>query len=252
MTTPTARRLTALLAAAALSSSMAAVTFADAGNPETIDAPQVSGQTVTLSGTWTWFSRQGEGCKVRWVGWAVDWGDPNAPGTQVGNTGWFVGTPDDNTVHTNGDCGTINADDFPVGTWGPISHEYSEPGDYDACVLIYDIHVNDLDLPSELTAGGSGNSSHNNDNSAETNGLTPTGGQGGPCIGVSIHVPEPSPTGEELPAHGTPPPTLPSTSTVEGPTNGGSGGGLGLILALLAAGTTFLVVLSPLPRRIRR
>ena len=49
---------------------------ADAADPFTIDV-QTSGLTVTLSGTWQW--ERGD-CEDRWTGWAVDWGDPSAPG----------------------------------------------------------------------------------------------------------------------------------------------------------------------------
>ncbi len=57
-------------------------------------------------------------------------------------------------------------------------------------------------------------------------------------------------TGSEAPAAGTPPPSLPSTSTADG--RGQSGGGpLALLLVLLAVGAMGLVILSPASSRKR-
>ena len=58
--------------------------------------------------------------------------------------------------------------------------------------------------------------------------------------------------GEELQATGTPGATLPSTTTDEGPGSPPSDGSLPLLLILLVAGTTGLIVLSPLQVRRRR
>ncbi len=58
--------------------------------------------------------------------------------------------------------------------------------------------------------------------------------------------------GEELPATGTPGATLPSTTTDDGPGSPPSDGSLPLLLILLVAGTTGLIVLSPLQVRRRR
>jgi uncharacterized repeat protein (TIGR01451 family) len=192
------RRFGALVGATLLTLGMAVSVLADAANPDVINV-QVTGTTVTLSGTWSWVSRTGEGCDAatdRMVGWAVDWGDPNAPGNDVpGKTStdphWSVGTPTDNTVHTNLDCGTIGPDNYPIGTWGPISHTYTQSGDYTVCVLMYDIFRTGRDLHivqsgnHSIVAGGP---DRNRDNSSETNGLTPTGATAGPCIAANFHI----------------------------------------------------------------
>jgi uncharacterized repeat protein (TIGR01451 family) len=186
----TLRRIGALLGAFLLTFGIVATVFADAANPDTVNV-QVSGTTVTLTGTWSWFSRGTAVCAPhRSVGWAVDWKDPNDPGNPVGATGWNVGTALDNTVHTTGDCGTSNGS-FPVGNWGPVSHVYTQAGDYTVCVLMYDLQTDRATgiIPAtgdhSFTAGGP---NRNTDNSAETNGLTPTGGQGGPCIAARFHI----------------------------------------------------------------
>ena len=187
------RRLGALTGATLFMFGIVATVFADAANPDTVNV-QIDGSTVTLSGSWSWFSRQHLGCDAatdRMVGWAVDWGDPNDPGNQVGTSGFFVGTATDNAVHSAFDCGSINADDFPVGTWGPISHTYTESGDYDVCVLMYDIHRTGQDHHIVQTGNHgliASGPDRNRDNSAETNGVTPTGGEGGPCIAARFHI----------------------------------------------------------------
>jgi len=58
--------------------------------------------------------------------------------------------------------------------------------------------------------------------------------------------------GQELPATGTPKPSLPSTSTIDEPGQGGGGAALVLVLLLLAAGAVGLVILDPASIRIRK
>lgn len=189
-------RLGAFLAALGLMFAIVATVSADAGNPATISG-SLNGSTATLSGTWDWISR-GDTCTNRWTGWAVDWDDPTEPGHPVpskqGGT-FHVGTNTDNRVHVaddatpQGDCGHMGPDGYIIGDWGPISHAYPGPGTYHACVLIYDIHLDGDGHPkkaSEMVAGGTG---HNRDNSAETNGLTPEGTLGAPCIPMDIVIP---------------------------------------------------------------
>lgn len=177
------RRLGALAGAFLLTFGLVSSVFANAANPESIKV-EVSGTSVTLSGTWSWLSQPGA-CSDRWVGWAVDWADPNSAGNAVGNTGFDVGTPSDNAVHTNENCGALD-NGLRVGTWGDISHTYSEAGTYHACVLMYDIHQKDgVAKSGELIAGGA---DRNKDNSAETNGQTPEGGEGVACIPADIVI----------------------------------------------------------------
>ncbi|MES2209390.1 MAG: hypothetical protein V4515_04305, partial [Chloroflexota bacterium] len=261
------KRLATLVAVFTLTFGLVATVLANAANPASVNVA-VSNQTVTLSGAWNWVT-QTPPCDDRWVGWAVDWNDPNDPGTPVGTTGWDVGSSqaDGNAVQTNRDCGvssapaTYNGQPYMVGTWGNVSHTYSAPGTYRACVLMYDIHVQAADrttlsatmnasqltmtvasatniavgddllieserlkvtsvsgttigvtrafagttaashasgkavkemVPkkaSEMVAGGATKDDHNKDNSAETNGLTPTGATGAECIPADIVIP---------------------------------------------------------------
>ena len=212
---PIVRRLAAFATAAVLVVTGATTALANVANPSGgIDVTHPDFDTISLSGTWTWPDMKFP-CTDRWVGWAVDWGDsvldapvglglPTALGNRVGSTNWYVGTPDDNTVHTNMDCGVSSAPDvnskgksYVVGTWGPIEHQYAIPGEYKVCVLMYDIHLkrprrghSDSPTPAsatELIAGGSTRRDHNHDNSAEENGLTPfLQEEGGPCTTVFV------------------------------------------------------------------
>ena len=194
----------AFVAAAGLILSMAATVLADAPDPAA-GGPTASavGLTVTVGGTWTWASRPDCGAKEeedvdRQVGYAVDWGDPAAPGNPVGDTGFDVGVlagdannATDNAVHLTGDC---------LGTWGPISHTYAAAGSYDVCVLMYDVKTPPKTKGRHsLIAGGD---DRNKDNSAEENDQTPLGNG---CFKATIVVatPTPTPTPEAVVAAGT-------------------------------------------------
>ena len=146
---------------------------------------------MTLTGTWQWDRNQCDAVNDRYVGWAVDWDDPNAPGHLVpankkGGQSYLVGTPNDNTVHTNGDCGAPGGPGVQ-GTWGPISHTYAAPGQYEVCVVTYDIHRGD-----EGKVGGhgliAGGPDRNKDNSVEKNAFTPNQG-GVDCAPTTIVIP---------------------------------------------------------------
>jgi hypothetical protein len=214
MSRPVARRLFTVVATLTIVLAGAATALGNVANPDQINQ-SVDGMTLTLSGTWTW-PDMAVPCKDRWVGWAVDWGvsteGPTRVGHQVGTTAWYVGEvgqPGDNAVHTNQDCG-VSSDPavngkgkfYAVGQWGEISHLYTEPGEYKVCVLMYDIHLNAArrgrgpgpfvtlqpKSATELIAGGTTRQDHNQDNSAEKNGLLPDV-ESGPCISVEIGGP---------------------------------------------------------------
>lgn len=176
------------LAAAALVLVGAAAVSADSPDPVTIEVEQ-DGLTVTLSGTWKWlekFAPCGPGTLTnRAAGWQADWDDGftgNPVPSKRGPIGLFyhMGSRTDNLVYRSsanggrGDCG-VAATNAPgvVGTWGPISHTYAEPGEYNVCVLMYDVRYKRtttgqivLSDAKQLQAGGP---NRNRDNSAETN-----------------------------------------------------------------------------------
>lgn len=205
------RRLAALAAAMVLTFGLAGSVFANAANPSGANPALVVGHTVTLTGNWTWASQDfpcgASSAANRNVGWAFDWGDGftgnfvQSKGAAVG-VGFHVGSPqsgeagfdplntDGNTVQTNHDCGdAADTAGHATGTWGPISHTFATQGEHQVCLIMYDIHVTDANVPKagELIAGGTGN---NNDNSAETNGLVPDQGTTNQCLPINIVVPK--------------------------------------------------------------
>jgi uncharacterized membrane protein len=137
--------------------------------------------TVTVSGTWSWLSQT---CTGRFgTGWAVAWGDPNAPGNPVPTTNpkLLVGTPTDNTVHYNviAPLGTCDANNHPTGPWTD-SHTYKAGTPIgDICVNMYDLHKSPADQPNDFIAGGA---NHNKDNSVETNDFDPNSNTSGYCF----------------------------------------------------------------------
>jgi hypothetical protein len=209
------KRSLAVFAASAMILSVAATVLADAPDPAAGGpSASVDGLTVTVNGTWTWPSRPD--CapndakdSIRQVGFAVDWGDPAAPGNPIGATGFDVGVlagdannPTDNAVHLAGNC---------TGTWGPLSHTYAAAGSYDVCVIMYDMTTPAKETGyHSLIAGGD---DRNGDNSAEKNGQTPLGNG---CFKTTIEVA--TPPASETPAQsveagtGTPAATQPNTS----------------------------------------
>src|SRR5438067_13156922 len=93
----------ALVGAILLIFTMVAGAFANATDPAI--SASTSGLTATVSGSWSWPDQNA--CDDRWVGWAVDWDDPDDPGNALKN-GFSVGTASDNSVHTNQNCGSPN------------------------------------------------------------------------------------------------------------------------------------------------
>jgi uncharacterized repeat protein (TIGR01451 family) len=173
----------ALLAAMMLLFTFGAVVLANAPSTSSANA-SVSGMTVTMSGTWSWPDQND--CNDRWVGWAVSWADPGAPGTAIAS-GFAVGTPGDSTVHTNKDCGSANAGGHGrTGTWGSISHTYTAPGTYNVCAVLYDVHIDtgkQQAHPEDLVASGN---PHNKDNSVEDGKQAPTAPS---CANVTVAAP---------------------------------------------------------------
>ena len=134
---------------------------ADPGNTVNVTVDPVNPLKVTLNGNWIWDSQSFPCIDSRWVGWAIDWGDFNGNFVQskgqAAGVGFHVGSPtgvntDDNTVSTNKDCGTsATGTGKAQGTWGPITHTYSAPGNYQICALMYDIHNTYTDTHVDLS-----------------------------------------------------------------------------------------------------
>jgi len=212
-------RSLALIAAAGMILSVAAIVLADAPNPDNTVNAHVSGLTVTLDGTWQWTRDCAAGTidDGRDVGVAVDWGDPAAAGNAV-VTGIAVGTPTDNVVHLRApaDQGTCSGTTTSSGAWGPISHTYASAGDYKMCAVVYDVQR--VETPAtghlSLVAGGTG---HNDDNSAEKNSFE----NGVQCVSTTIVVSTPTPTPEGSVKAGTGTPQQ-SQSDTSLPEQGGS------------------------------
>ncbi|MFO1539793.1 MAG: hypothetical protein ACKOTZ_05000 [Chloroflexota bacterium] len=185
----TARRAAVVpLAAGALVLALASAAAADSADPVTVDVVQ-DGLTVTFSGTWGWtskFAPCGPGTTTnRSVGWQADWDDGftgNPVPSKRGPAGllYHMGSATDNAIYRSsangglGDCGIAAPNGAGVvGTWGPISHTYAEPGEYHVCVLMYDVRYTQTTTgrtvvrdARQLVAGGA---NRNRDNSAETN-----------------------------------------------------------------------------------
>ena len=203
------KRTLAIVVGAGLVLSLAATVLADAPDPVLPLHSQVNGLTVTVDGNWQWPTHVGD-CALNkqiFVGFAVDWGDSEAPGNPVGSTGFDVGVlagdannATDNAVHGALDCGTFDAvAGFNSGTWGPISHTFAKAGTYDVCVLMYDVRfrVDEEVIPPtghhSLVAGGD---NRNDDNSAEKNQQTPLGNG---CFATTIVVATPTATPTAIP-----------------------------------------------------
>jgi len=167
-------------AAATLIMFVAAAAFANVADPlpttQATSTRNADGTTtVAVQGTWLWSTQTGTasdpcGGTRYGVGWAIGWGDPNAPGNVVsghGNT-VLVGTPTDNRVHFNSSdpCGTLGADNHPTGAWGPETHTYAAGVNVGhVCVVMYDLHDTQAAKPGDYVAGGGG---RNKDNSVES------------------------------------------------------------------------------------
>lgn len=189
------KRTLAIFAGFGLILSLTATVLADSANPDNTVNVQVNGLTVTVDGTWQWtrdclsgvLRATGE-TDFRDVGFAVDWGDPAAAGNAV-VADLEVGTPTDNLVHQRGAAaqGTCSGTTTSSGAWGPISHTYAAPGQYDICAVVYDVRL--IEPPASghlsLVAGGA---DHNDDNSAEENSFE----NGVQCVGATIVVVEQS------------------------------------------------------------
>lgn len=159
--------LAAVVAATSLLATLAPVALADYAEPTFVDV-DVSGLQVTVTGTYDWRSRLVCDPTTRYAGWAVAWNDPADPGNPIDDSGIRVGTATDNSVHTNGDCGTV-VNGVLEGTFGPLTHTYSQPGTYRICVILYDIHTGEEDIPfrhNRIAAGPE----RNRDNTVDRNG----------------------------------------------------------------------------------
>jgi len=191
------RLLRSGLLAAVVTLAVPALAAADA--PDITSATgTVSGNTVTISGTWAWTTHHSD-CNTdrAGVGIAIDWGDPGQPGnhvTTLNGVSIDVGTPSDNQVHTTSGgtgsgftCGTFNGS-YNTGSFTGLTHTYSGAIPSTICALAYDVHGKPgiPNGPQETTAGGD---KHNKDNGAEKNGQTPAGNV---CAQVSI-TPPPGP-----------------------------------------------------------
>src|SRR4051812_12320454 len=181
----------------------------------------VSGQTVTISGSWAWTTHHTNCNNDRaGVGIAIDWNDANAAGnhvTTLNGVSIDVGTPSDNVVHnTSGGagsytCGTFNGT-YNTGAFGGLEHTYSGTLPDTICALAYDVHGQNgtPSAGSETVAGGGG---RNLDNSAEKNGQTPAGHVCAPLTICRVNCgpppPPPPPPGCTVNC-GPPPPGAPA------------------------------------------
>ena len=212
------KRSLAIVAAASLVLALAATVLADAPNPDNAVNVHVSGLTVTIDGTWQWTRNCNAGViaaasdtDFRDVGFAVDWGDAAAPGNEV-VPGLNVGTPTDNVIHQRdaSAVGTCSGTTTSSGSWGPISHTYSQAGTFDVCAVMYDIRL--INTPANgrgsKVAGGA-SPAHNEDNSAQENSFQ-TGVQ---CVSAAIVVnATPTPESTVLAGTGTPAASQPDTA----------------------------------------
>src|SRR3954453_830673 len=133
----------------------------------------VNGNTVTISGSWTWTTHRSN-CNTdrAGVGIAIDWNDPNAAGnhvTTLNGVSIDVGTPTDNNVYntsggtgTGFTCGTFNGT-YNTGAFGSISHTYSGALPATICALAYDVHGKN-GVPSGIKETTAGGANHNDDN----------------------------------------------------------------------------------------
>jgi hypothetical protein len=173
------RKFAAVAGAMVLTLGLAGAVYADSGSPTSINA-EADGMTVKVSGDWTWDQDSCGNNNDKIVGWAVDWGVPgytDNPVPKSGGGNFYMGdSVQGNTVFTIGEkCGS-----FP-GPWGPLSHTYAEPGEYDICVIIYDMRDGVTSGNHSNQAGGD---DRNTDNSVEKNFQE---GQS-VCAGTSIVV----------------------------------------------------------------
>jgi uncharacterized repeat protein (TIGR01451 family) len=168
-----------------VASGLAAV--ADSPDPHTTSVANVQVNSdgtvdVTVQGTWAWPTHKSDCNTNRYAaGWAVSWGDVNAPGNFVGTlngVSYYVGTPTDNTVHyyTSPRCGTYDpVAGYNSGSWGPMTHTYKSAATLPStiCLVTYDIHNGSNGAPKagDLNAGGP---QRNGDNSVESNGARST------------------------------------------------------------------------------
>ena len=221
---------------------------AHTGKPASITA-SVSGNSVTVQGTWTWNSQATATAKYK-IGYAIDWGDVTS-GNAVST--FHIG---DGTAATNVVLSNVSPSSGASGSWGPTGHTYTAPGTYTICVIMYDIGP--VLATSQPTSGQfssvAGGTGHNPDNSVEENmtpatqctqvqvaaaTATPTavptstvaGATGTPVV---TPIPTPTPFQSFLGATAVPSlaPTLPPTSTDSG--SGSSGGSNSMSLILLA------------------
>ena len=159
----------------------------------------VTGNTVTISGSWAWTTHHSD-CNTdrAGAGISVDWNDPNAAGnhvTTLNGVSIDVGTPTDNNVHTTSGgtgtgftCGTFNGS-YNTGAFGGISHTYTGALPATICALAYDVHGKN-GVPSGIKDTTAGGANHNDDNSAEKNGATPAGNT---CAAIPVTPPPPPP-----------------------------------------------------------
>lgn len=191
--------LAGLLAVPAHADAPIAVAAATQGN---IVVNGDGSRTVTVQGQWEWPTMHSDCSLSRaGAGYAVNWDDPSQPGnfvTALNSSAISVGAaaangynPADNLVHATppghdstspglwrSGCGAFAAPPgFSTGSWGPISHTYppSYVGAIAVCPVLYDVGGRAGHGPTGSTQIMAGGRRHNEDNSVQGNGRTPTG-----------------------------------------------------------------------------
>jgi hypothetical protein len=204
-----AKRVGVAAAVLALPLIAASAVYAGAPSPGSIHVAGQTGQTVTVSGTWNWAEMVTHTTKS-YAGYAIDWGDVTS-GNQLGVYHIGDGTPATNVVlqPTSPDRGSS-------GNWGPASHTYAAPGEYQICVIVYDLgEVKPFKTTGYHSLKATG-TSRNSDNSVDQK-IDP----GAACTKVEIAAPteSPAPTTTATPFESfqgvTGVPSLPSTGTAE-------------------------------------
>jgi hypothetical protein len=168
------RRAAAIAAGIVLVAVTASIALANVSSPA-ITVTSTSGSlTVGASGTWT----KGY-VDNHYVGWAVSWGDSNANALSNGTT--TVHFPLSNNAVSPGHNGTRQ--NGQNGTWTGGNHTYAAAGNYQVCVVMYDLGNPWPNNNSNRWVASGPN--HNADNSMQNNGAFTVGAN---CSNVTVSV----------------------------------------------------------------
>ena len=235
------RLLTGALLAVLISLGTPAVAAADLADLTSVSV-SVTGNTVTVSGTWSWTRANDCNGPFSGVGFAVEWSDPNEPGNHVATINGDsvdVGTPNDNAVHNSSggtgggfDCGTRNGG-VNTGSFGGLSHTYTSALPSTICVVAYDVHgTPDPPTAKDTRAGGA---SHNRDNTVEEDDEL---GPQNRCASVQVPGPPPGPVNTSEPSANQSSPAI--ALGKNGPASATAGSDVGFVLTVTNPGNEAL------------